>query len=425
MKALSSIATKVQISLITLSIIGISFSAYTFYDVKDYVDNKTLLDDMELHIYMQIAVAVIFNVVLGMLIFNAITRPVRDLNFVMSRIAEGDLDMEIPYSNYSNEIGQLATQVKNFKEKARKLIEAEKVMADVRTRGEEEKRKNLRDMLAKQFDERIMSISGEFKNISNELINSSESLLSSKDKSSEYISNLVQISEYANDNVSSVAEAAEELTSSISEISNQTTKSANIVEEAAYKVTDTNTDIEGLAAGAEKIGDVVELINDIAEQINLLALNATIEAARAGEAGKGFAVVATEVKNLAEQTANATYEISDLIGNIQDQTGRSVNAIKEINETIGQINDITQNIASAVEEQSTATREIAKNIQEAADHTGNVKHNVELAADSFSSIESHSNNINSSSESLNNSVNRLDKEVNGFFSSIKDTIDSK
>ncbi len=108
-----------------------------------------------------------------------------------------------------------------------------------------------------------------------------------------------------------------------------------------------------------RIGDVVELINNIAGQTNLLALNATIEAARAGEAGRGFAVVASEVKALAEQTAKATGEIGQQINGIQSATQDSVNAIKEISGTIERLSEISSAIAAAVEEQGAATQEIS------------------------------------------------------------------
>ena len=130
--------------------------------------------------------------------------------------------------------------------------------------------------------------------------------------------------------------------------------------------------MQGLADNAARISVVVDLIQTIASQTNLLALNATIEAARAGEAGRGFAVVASEVKSLANQTAKATDEIRQQIGNMQNVTTSAVAAIRNISSTIGEINDVTTAIAAAVEEQGAATREIARNIQHAAGGTSEV-----------------------------------------------------
>src|SRR5947199_633372 len=123
----------------------------------------------------------------------------------------------------------------------------------------------------------------------------------------------------------------------------------------------TNDRVSQLSKAASRIGDVVELINTIAGQTNLLALNATIEAARAGEAGRGFAVVATEVKALAEQTAKATGEISQQIGNIQSTTRDAVVAIQDISKTIARISEIATAIASAVEEQEAVTQQVSRN----------------------------------------------------------------
>src|SRR6202012_3425877 len=147
-------------------------------------------------------------------------------------------------------------------------------------------------------------------------------------------------------NVETVASATEELTASIGEIAKQATRSAEVAGKAADEARRTNTVVEGLASGTQKIGEVVTLIQSIASQTNLLALNATIEAARAGEHGKGFAVVASEVKALANQTAKAPEEISTQIQAIQSATGEAVAAIQAISGTIGEINEISGAIAA-------------------------------------------------------------------------------
>ena len=168
--------------------------------------------------------------------------------------------------------------------------------------------------------------------------------------------------EETNSQAGTVAAASEELSGSINEISGQVSRSAAISQEAVAEAERSNEMVQGLAEAAQKIGEVVNLINDIASQTNLLALNATIEAARAGEAGKGFAVVAAEVKNLANQTAKATDEISAQVGSIQGATKDAVNAIGGISKTINEISEIATAISSAVEEQGAATQEVATNI---------------------------------------------------------------
>ena len=177
-------------------------------------------------------------------------------------------------------------------------------------------------------------------------------------------------------NVETVAAASEELTASIAEISRQVAASATMARNTAEEAYQANATLETLVAAAQKIGEVVSLINDIASQTNLLALNATIEAARAGEAGKGFAVVANEVKGLANQTARATDEIGAQVRQMQEVTRESVAAIQRVIAVIGDIDTNAAAISAAVEEQGAATREISRNVHEAATSTVQVTSSI-------------------------------------------------
>lgn len=174
-----------------------------------------------------------------------------------------------------------------------------------------------------------------------------------------------QVSSQADNIVNSinvVASATEEMSASIREISHNTTEVAGIGTQAVEQAEQTNTQMEELGQSSQEIGEVISLISSIAEQTNLLALNATIESARAGEAGKGFAVVAGEVKDLAQQTATATEDISRRINDIQDSSQNSVDAIHEVVEIIEKINEFQTAIASAVEEQTATTQEITSSV---------------------------------------------------------------
>jgi methyl-accepting chemotaxis protein len=173
-----------------------------------------------------------------------------------------------------------------------------------------------------------------------------------------------------------VASAAEELSASIREIGRQVHQAADIIQKGVRQTVQSNEQVKGLTAAAEKVGDVVKLISDIAGQTNLLALNATIEAARAGDAGKGFAVVASEVKALATQTARATQEIATQIKTIQEATQSAAESIQSVTETIGEVSETATAIASAVEEQGVATQEISRNVLEAARGTEEVSGNI-------------------------------------------------
>jgi methyl-accepting chemotaxis protein len=181
----------------------------------------------------------------------------------------------------------------------------------------------------------------------------------------------------------------------------------------------TNVTVQGLSAAAQKIGAVVKLISDIASQTNLLALNATIEAARAGEAGRGFAVVASEVKSLASQTAKATEDISAQVAAMQDATAEAVQAIESIGGTIGSINEIATVIASAVEEQGSATREIARNVQEAAQGTGEVSSNIVGVNAAAGETGTAATQVLASAEQLSGQAATLRGDVDRFLANIR------
>jgi methyl-accepting chemotaxis protein len=173
---------------------------------------------------------------------------------------------------------------------------------------------------------------------------------------------LAAAAEETNQQSGTVSAASEQLAASVTEISRQISESTRIVAVAVSQTQRSEEMVRALVSAAHKIGEVTQIINDIASQTNLLALNATIEAARAGEAGKGFAVVASEVKSLANQTAKATEEIAAQIKGIQDSSQTTATAINQIGQVINQISEISTSISGAVEEQSAATKEVSLNI---------------------------------------------------------------
>ncbi len=245
-----------------------------------------------------------------------------------------------------------------------------------------------------------------------------KSLLATSDHTLQRAEGAVHGSNEASANVETAAAAAEELSASIKEISRQLAQANVVVRGAATDATATNDDIAALARVAQRIGDVVKLIQDIAEQTNLLALNATIEAARAGEAGRGFAVVASEVKSLAVQTAKATGEITREISSIQGSTGAAVAAIRAITLRMHDINAHTSEVVGAIGQQELATGEISHNVASAAAGSKAVVAALGDVASGVMQTRSSAQTVLAASDEVENATVKLRAEVERFLSTV-------
>lgn len=286
--------------------------------------------------------------------------------------------------------------------------------------AEEEKKKAMQ-ALADSFQEKVGSTIGGVIRASTGLRSTAKQMTGSAEETTQQSVSVAAAAEQATTNVQTVASATEELSASVREIRHRTNHSSAMVQQASQKAAITDKKVQSLLAAAGKVGDVVQLISDIAAQTNLLALNATIEAARAGEAGKGFAVVASEVKNLAGQTAKATEEITQRIKEIQEETKSSAAAIGDIAKSIDDINQTSSAIAQAVEQQEIATREIAKNVAEAAQGTSSVSVNIQNVSTVAQKTGKDANDVLVASTELSKNGEELKKEVETFLKQVRST----
>ena len=325
-----------------------------------------------------IVTGVIVALVASLLLFWALRRallPLQRLETAMAQLTAGNLTVEIPAYRQGGEIGQMTDAVRVFKDG---LIEAERLrltQADQEERATAERRAAV-GQLIDRFEASLVAGLESCAHAASEMRQSADSLSGTAADSTRETLAVAASTEQAAANVETVASAAEQLSASIQEIGRQVSQAASVAGGGVEQVRRTDSTVQGLMVAAQRIGEVVGLIKDIASQTNLLALNATIEAARAGEAGKGFAVVATEVKSLANQTARATEDITGQVEGMQTATREAVGAITGIGSTIAEIDQIATAIAAAVEEQGAATREIARNTQEAARGTTQVNRTV-------------------------------------------------
>lgn len=352
------------------------------------------------------------------LLGRSILSPINALGKVMQAMAKGDLAVKVPATERKDEIGAMAVSTLVFQNGLRETENLRRQQQE-REQHAEVERKTLMQNLANQFEREVKDIIIALGSSATEMRSFAETLNSSADHARQRAGTAATASEQASSNVSTVAAATEELSASIGEINLRVADSSRTTQTAVRDAEQTNQTVATLSEAAQKIGEVVNLISEIAGQTNLLALNATIEAARAGEAGKGFAVVASEVKNLASQTAKATEEITAQIAAIQTSAQNSVHAIQGIGTIIRQIDSISSAIAAAVEEQGAATQEISRNVQEAAQGTREVVESIGDVTIAASETGEVAQKVLHAAAALSRQAETLEGGVGAFISRIR------
>lgn len=271
----------------------------------------------------------------GVVVARALSRPVRRMRNALVAVADGDLRQSVGIDG-RDEIGTMGAALDVALSQIRQAMQTMAASASA---------------LAQASDR----VSGQ-----------STGIAAAAEQASARAAAMAAAADQVSGNVNTVSVGAEELEASIGQIAQTAQEAAQIAVDATAHARAANATVAGLGESSSAVGDVIKVITSIAQQTNLLALNATIEAARAGEAGRGFAVVAGEVKDLAQEAARASEDIARRVEAIQSDAGDAVIAIAETAETIQRISELQGTVASAVEEQSSTTREMARNVMHAA-----------------------------------------------------------
>ncbi|TPQ32812.1 chemotaxis protein [Bradyrhizobium guangdongense] len=335
------------------------------------IGSGVYIDDLEAQVWASarnvIIAALGVIVLLGavtLLIARRMSSALSSMTSALIALGAGQFDVELPGLDRTDEIGDMARSIAQFKIKAADKVRAEAAAEEQRRLQVEQIKAAALKEMADTVELETNSAVGEVANGTSRMADSATSMNETARTLGQNSGSVAAAAEEALANAQTVAKASSQMAASITEIATKVSSSRELTRQAVTASTEAQSTIAKLSEAASKVGTVTNLISEIAEQTNLLALNATIEAARAGAAGRGFAVVASEVKSLAEQTAKATSEISQQISEIQESTRASVQSISAIGEVIRNVESVSTAIADAIEEQNATTLEISRTVEE-------------------------------------------------------------
>ncbi|MEE4317387.1 MAG: methyl-accepting chemotaxis protein [Erythrobacter sp.] len=360
------------------------------------------------------------------------SRKIVEIASGMNQLSSGDRHFTIEGGDRKDEVGQMVRALELFK-RANKWMEdrarerSERVEQELQMQQERErerleaeaKKAALLDEVARQFERTVGDVVNGVAAASSQLHTTATRMASSAEEASRRTGEVAASMEEANAGATAAAAASDEFALSISEISRQAASSSELARLATEATGEADETISALAASAEEVGQIVELIQTIAQRTNLLALNASIEAARGGEAGRGFAVVASEVKELAMQTSRATEKVADQIRAMQSTTGASVKALRSIAGQVKELEATAVSIATAVDQQSVAGRDLAQSIDLAARGTEKVSGHIEDVRQLSLSTGAAASQVLSSANELEAQAAHLSDQVRGFLGRVR------
>jgi methyl-accepting chemotaxis protein len=343
-----------------------------------------------------------------------VTGTLRRMTDVASQLAAGEKDLHIPATRRQDEIGELARALEVFLQAAWQFEKMSQERAALRAeRGKE------MVLIAESFERTVGEVVSGVAAASSQLQITASSMANAADEASGQTEIVTSSMEQASAGATAAAAASDEFAMSIGEISRQASHSAELARKATETASGADQTISTLAASAEQVGEIVELIQSIAKRTNLLALNASIEAARGGEAGRGFAVVASEVKELAAQTSRATEDVAAQIRAMQDSTGASVGALRSIVGQIRELETTAISIASAVDQQSVAGQDLARSIDLAARSTDEVSGSIVKVRETSLAAGAAASQVLTSATELEAQAGTLQSQVATFLRQVR------